>query len=333
MIDVLFVCDADEHTGFGHAACCLHLARLVSRRQPHNRIAFQGTFSARPRRRMASAMPDLDLINPAEPLPATVAVINRMADTNDMNAWDRELVDRVRSCCSRVVFIASGVTVPALPPDVICVGYLPDGPESRPPSLYWGFEFAPVAVDMLPDGAAQHDPERILIAFGGSPDGKALRMAAAAVARVPDIRRIDILLSPVNQQDGSKFAAGTDQEVVLHDNVASVGPLLRQAGVVLASFGHLAYEALALGAPLCLLGQKRFQAELAARFQDQGLAVSAGLIDDATGESLAASITETLRRGQKLAQRGAAAVDGKGLDRIAALILEQTPEVECALSG
>ena len=111
------------------------------------------------------------------------------------------------------------------------------------------------------------------------------------------------------------------RRLVKHDDPSSVAALLGQAGVVLTSFGNLGYEALALGAPLCLLGQKRFQVDLAKTFETLGLAVSAGHMETTGAAALADAIDRTRREAAALSDRARRLIDGRGLDRIAQLIL------------
>jgi spore coat polysaccharide biosynthesis predicted glycosyltransferase SpsG len=322
---VLFVCDAHAAMGFGHASRCLRLGKLVTDRLRRDDlrppIAFQGTFSAGARARLAAASPGLPLHLPAAHPRSDVVVIDRMADTEDPDAWDPGLVDELRGRCQRVVYLASGRTAPGLPTDVECIGYQPGGPAPRPPRLRWGFEYAPVAVDEV-GPPVKRDPTRALVALGGSPDDAALTLVLAVLGEVSEITTIDVLVSPVNEVPAEPISLGSGKTVALHRNVPSVAPLLARAGLVVASYGHLGWEALALGAPLCLVGQKRFQADMAAALAAAGLAVSAGLAAPDARERLHEAVSRTLAERERLSARARASVDGLGLARIADILCE-----------
>jgi len=322
---VLFLCDAHAAVGFGHASRCLHLGKLVTRRlSPDGAgpvFAFQGTFSTGARARLASAVPELSLYTPTASPRADVILIDRLADTEDPDAWDPGLVSEVRGRCGRVIYLASGRTAPALPAGVECIGYQPGGPPALPPSIRWGLEYAPVAIDDA-DPSAERDPTRALVALGGSRDDVALDLVLDVLEGMPEVKRIDVLLSPVNEHPAKAILDRSRKAVFQHRNVPSVTPLLSRAGLVIASYGHLGWEALALGAPLCLIGQKRFQADLAAALASAGLAISAGLAERGANSRLYQALLQTLLEREPLSARAQAAVDGRGLARIADIICQ-----------
>jgi spore coat polysaccharide biosynthesis predicted glycosyltransferase SpsG len=317
---LLFVCDAHTAMGFGHASRCLHLARLAAHRARVD-VAFQGTYTDRARQRLLATLPGLVLHAPDRTVPADVAVVDRMTDTENLEVWDADLIDAVRRSSGRVIYLASGVTAPACPPDVECIGYQPGGPAPAPPTLRWGFEYAPVAMDDAAQGPAR-EADRALIAFGGSPDHRALTLTLDAVRRCAAIRHVDVLLSPVSAASPPALRVGRHQTIDVQSNVPSIRPLLERAGIVVASYGHLGWEALSLGAPLCFVGQKQFQIDLAGRLAQQGLAVSAGGTDDGASDRIVDALGRLLAEAPAFSRRAAAAVDGRGLSRIADIICE-----------
>jgi hypothetical protein len=83
----------------------------------------------------------------------------------------------------------------------------------------------------------------------------------------------------------------------------------------------LAFEALALGTPLCLVGQKGFQRELARRLEDRRLAVAS----EPTDKELPAVLGELRHEASEISLRASAAIDTEGLSRLADLILHEIP--------
>ena len=79
-----------------------------------------------------------------------------------------------------------------------------------------------------------------------------------------------------------------------HYNLKSISPLLYGAGVVVASFGNLSYEALAHKAPLCLVGTKKFQARYGEFLVKEKLAYNAGLINKYDPKSVLFAIKQTI---------------------------------------
>ena len=104
-------------------------------------------------------------------------------------------------------------------------------------------------------------------------------------------------------------------------NIPDVAPLIERAGMVLVSAGNLAYEALALGAPVCLIGQKPFQLDLAEGLAARNMAVNAGLLSEITVEELVLSLEDTLGRSETLSALSAKQVPINGLPRLVETIL------------
>ena len=319
MIDALFVCDASPATGFGHLARCMALATALRAQRDDLQIAFAGQYTERARRRLAAALTAVQLTSVTELPEARLAVIDRLADPNDMNSWDDRLAQHVSKRAHSLFSILSGVVAPKAD-GFVRIGYQPGGPRAAPPGLLWGFDFAPVAAGLLEYPEVDRDAQSALLALGGDPHGGAFELTLEALKALADIRRIEILASPTGAPVMPTQFLRARQQIVVHEGVPSVAPLLRRAGVVIASHGNLAYEAMALGAPLCLVGQKPFQAALANSLSERGLAVNAGLAVSIDAAALAASIAHTIAQAGQLSERARRAIDGRGLERISALL-------------
>ena len=321
-VDVLFVVDALPKTGFGHAARCASVARLLRRQSPQLRIGFQGVYSDTARKLLAHHLEPGFFHEREADIRSRVAVIDRMHDIQDADSWDPQLLERVRGQSGQVVHLTSGPKDPGLPEDVTCIGFQPGGPPSHPPRLYWGLEYAPVSL-ALESPEVQEPPvrDRLLVALGGARDASGIELAMNALELLPQITRVDVLGSPVNDPALLDAARCKGVEIEIHTTVRDVAPLLRRARVVLASYGHLVYEALARGAAACVVGQKHFQAEFAGRLAGEGLVISGGYAPDTDAQSLAAALERTWDEADTLSARGRKAVDGHGLERIADMLL------------
>jgi len=331
MIDVLFVCDASPTAGFGHLARCVALATALRARCRELQIAFAGEYTERARQYVATTLSAVHFMSVTEIPKAHLAVIDRLADPNDMNSWDDHLAHIVSDRARSRFAILSGTEAPRAD-GFVRIGYQPGGPQAAPPELLWGFDFAPVSHGLLESPEMDRNARRALLAVGGDPHGRALELTLEALKTLPSIQHIDILASPMGVPIAPAQFLHQRQQFVIHEGVPSVAPLLRRAGVVIASHGNLAYEAMALGAPLCLIGQKPFQAALASRLSDQGLAVNSGLAASISAGDLAAAITHTLEHAAQLTVRARRHIDGRGLERISALLwraLDSSTEERC----
>ena len=118
--------------------------------------------------------------------------------------------------------------------------------------------------------------------------------------QVDAIKEIDLLNSPVNPLDLSALVACSQKPLRFLSNVPCLEESIYSAEIIFASYGHLAYEAMAMGKPVCLVGQKDFQARYASELARRGLCVSAGLILDEGVPSLVNSVEETIKRQNSL---------------------------------
>ncbi len=316
----LFVCDGHFRSGFGHAARCLQIAQILVRKNPAIKIIFHGEYALGARQRLEAGLARIIFARPTETMKADLALIDRMSDFDDIEACDRKLVENVSANCLRTFYLASGLTQPDLPDHVTCIGYQPSSQARSSQAKNWSLDYAPVSSDFLKYRASERDTATALISFGGAADDRAPRIAAHAIAGRQDITNVKVLLSPVNGND-LELPLRSDQRVSYLRNVPEVGPLLAQSGVVLASFGNLGYEALALGAPLCLLGTKKFQADLAEEFAKRNVATTAGLLDDGAQDRTALALRDAIERRDELSANAKLLVDGFGIDRIAHVLL------------
>jgi spore coat polysaccharide biosynthesis predicted glycosyltransferase SpsG len=317
MPDIIFFVDAVSDTGFGHAARCLILADIITENIPDIKIALRGNFSKSATERIISASPKLNIGPVTSSEKADLGIIDRMADPMDMNATDDSYNQVVANCCHKVIYIASGDIAPKVPDQVLVVGYQPSEQKTAA-NILWNLDYAPTNLIPL---TGMPEADRLMIALGGSKDEFNLDKALAAVALTPNICHIDVLVSPVAENVVRPKSLNDKQTVSWHQNVPDITPLINKAGVILVSTGNLAYEAMALGTPVCLVGQKKFQVDIAYAMAAKGMAISAGLLKEISVEHLASALSNTIRLGKDLATRASLLVPLNGLQRLAELIM------------
>ena len=322
--DLRFVVDALPDTGFGHAARCMALAELVDAAAPDRDILFEGRFSPGALTRVKRCTAVRRIVDPDAALTAHVSVIDRMSDPVDINAWDIALTERIAATSEKTIAIFSGDRAPTLPATVCGIGYQPlDG--DAPAGWSWDLDYAPVGSDFLAgagDMTEAPQPGRVLIAMGGAADPAPTRDAIAAALEIDGAGDIEVLVSPLLEGAEALKDDFDSPRIVWRSQVDDVRPLLRRTSVVMTSYGNLGFEALALGKPVCFLGQKPFQARMAARLAARGVATSAGLAGEAGRSAIRDALARTFVEADALSRNAAALVDGKGLDRIRDKILE-----------
>ena len=325
--DVRFVVDATAESGFGHGARCLSLAAQIDAISPGREIVFQGRFSERARRRIAASSSVGHIAEPDVQIKSIVSVIDRMADPADINVWDPVLTERIAADSGRTIAIFSGDNPPDLPTSVIGLGYQPRSEQAAPAGWLWGLDFAPVGSDFLELPTympRRHEAGRLLIAMGAATDTQGIEEALEAALRADVVDKIEVLLSPLVEGQDHLRRKFTSDRITWLSNVADVRPHLLGANVVVTSYGNLGFEALALGRPVCFLAQKDFQARLAARLAQKGVAIDAGTAGSVGPDQIADAFSETFAKAGALSAMARQFIDGKGIDRIRDLILKES---------
>ena len=233
-------------------------------------------------------------------------------------------MEQLRQSCRKVIFFANGTCKPNLPKEVACIGYKPGVPDTNTKDLYWGLKFAPVHIDAQKDANDGHrDHSRVFVALGGGATATSTKKVINACKLNNKNHHVDVLLSPVNKIDLKVLETNQCSNVEFHKNVPDLTHFFKSAGLIVASYGHLAYEALAYGSPLCLVGQKQFQTEYAKKLEEKCLCVSAGVLGELTEVQLANAIESAQKMSNDLSLNAAAIFDGGGFNRIAELIYDQ----------
>lgn len=325
-VDLRFVVDATVQSGFGHAMRCLQLAQQVTAAVPQVRTLFQGSYSPAAHAHILDVLGVDGIADPDAPIQAAVSVIDRMSDAVDINAWDDGLTRSVAAASGSTIAIFSGDRPPALPPGVIGIGYQPIDADAKIDGWFWGFDYAPVSSNFveLPAGMARRPQRgRLLIALGASPDLDGVRCAVDAALANGMVDGIDVLLSPLHENDAGLRDSFDSSRVVWWSQVADIRPLLLNAEVVMTSYGNLGFEALALGRPVCFLAYKVFQARMAERMAERGVAVNAGIVGQSSVATFSAALSKAFENTADLSRKSRTLFDGKGLDRIRDMIVQE----------
>lgn len=325
-MSIIFYCNGGSDQGFGHVSRCIILAGILEQDRSGRSISFCGDYDGEVLKRIRRACPTVTIEPSGNFSPAAVAVIDRMTNKWDPSDWDDDFLGAVRRASGAVVHIGSGIRGPAPAGNMICIGYQPCAELEPRPGLYWGLEFAPVPPGLRRVAERRPDRHRAFVGIGGGGDADSLSTVLSALEDVDQIYAIDVLISPVAEYDLSTDV--TKKPVTFHQNVPSVAPFLARAGLVIASHGNLLFEALALGTPVCAVGQKEFQSEYGELFEKMGLAISGGILGTVESRALTVLFERTLENAEQLSAKAYAEIDDQGLIRTARLIDKQFKKIE-----
>ena len=338
---VLFRCDGDEQIGFGHITRCLALAEVL-----RDNYGCGVTFA------IASGKPGIDMIRKAgyhleikESLPEASwqeEVISRLrpdaavfdyrgpADLNKIDEWRKEGI---------LIASIDDPTEKRLHADMNFYPPIPQFKEMNwdgfQGELYIGWQWVILrnqfaGLHKLWINRKKKRPE-LLITMGGSDPHNLTLMILKAVDILEDQFDTSVLLGPgfKHHQSIEKFIRNSRREYQLLGDVRDVGSLFVRADLAAASFGVTAYELAAAGVPSVLIGISEDHVSSASTFEKAGIGFNLGLYSNVTEEKIKEAIFSLLEDSQLrqvMSQRAGELVDGKGAERIAALIYNRLCE-------
>jgi spore coat polysaccharide biosynthesis protein SpsF len=165
----------------------------------------------------------------------------------------------------------------------------------------------------------------ILVTMGGSDPSGMTEFALGALELLPMPLAVRVVVGPAFSRAEPLIDAivHSKHSVQVARAPASLAPLMRASRMAVASFGVSAYELAACGVPAVHLCLTDDHARSSGALDREGAAVTAGVFGRVTAGQLAAAARRLMgaagRRGQR-ATRASQLVDGRGAERVAALV-------------
>ena len=317
-MDIVFYTHATAKTGFGHASRAARLAKIISEIEPKIRIGFFGEFDVAAKRAIASIFSPRFLEKPE----GRVGVYDRMDNVNLPYEWSHSRLRRLQKNCEAVIFMANSPVLPDLPSEITIIGYKLGSKIPYRSKCYWGLDYVPVDLTAKDNFDCGIEDGYAFVALGGGEGEAATKTVLKALDAVDRIKRTDVLVSPVNQINFAEVMKNINKPIKVLRNIPDVLVPIRRSQVVIASYGHLSYEAMASGKPVCIVGQKEFQAVYAEELAKRDLCIAAGILDNSRYENLVDCIEKALTQSCELSVIAKSLIDGKGLRRTASVICE-----------
>ena len=319
-IDIVFYTHANNNTGFGHAARCAKIAKIINRISPSLKIGFFGEFTPSAKKVVTTLCDPVFLDKPD----ALVGVYDRMDQHINPEIWSHGKLAYLKQRCQKVIFMANGRKVPDVPSDITVIGYKITSEIVSRSNCHWGLEYTPVDVSLKDNTYCTAPDGQLFLALGGGQGNALTKKALIAVNNIDEILGINVLLSPVNPISLNFTADFIKKPITPISNVSDLTSIIVSSKVVLASYGHLAYEALALQVPVCLVAQKKFQADYAAVLDKNNFCIFAGSVDTLSIEDIEKGIRKALMLSEELVLNASKRILSGGLERIAQIIIKKT---------
>ncbi len=200
---------------------------------------------------------------------------------------------------------------------------------SRLPRVHDGLEYLVLDPSASPKPQASRvrriPPSRILISMGGSDPDNLSTLVLRALGAAGFNGSVDIVVGVANPHTAllGDVASSAGMNTVLHEHVPSLNPLIAEADIAFSALGLTTYEFAAAGLPTVIIAGNEFNATVANLYAGHGAAVSLGYYQDWTSNALGDEVARILRDSEALAAmslRGPEVVDGRGTERVTALV-------------
>ena len=264
---ILIRCDAHNQVGFGHLSRCLQIIDDLKRQCEEELIFFLwGDFSSKAIEVVNKRLHDVNFLGGTNynSLYFDLGIVDTMFDTYDMEYYSIAELASVRAQCDKVLLIASSITIPdQLPVDCV-VGHMIESQENKIYQILSGLQYAPVEKSVLayrePEVACNFDVKKVFVAIGSWKDPDSLFSILNGLNEAQYELHVEVLLS-LAHQDYLPVLRKYEKEINIKflQNVPSVFPYLREADIVICSYGNLLFEAMSLGRPCAVVGLKKFQ--------------------------------------------------------------------------
>ncbi len=318
MKKVVFFTNSGEKVGFGHLSRCLQISKILNSYKNKNfKIYFNGDidYSIKSWIRKTQNISFNTIIKP------DIAIYDRMDDPKDPEKININYFRDVKKRSRKVIFFANGKKIvnPKLLENVTVIGYKITSKVKLSKNVLWDLKYAPVNIKKSKTSLKNN----ILIALGGNKGITNINKILRAISYLHSIKTIDFLQSPVNIVDLKKDILLESQKLRVYKNIKNTNNLIRNAGLIITSYGHLAYEAIACEKLICLFNQKIFQNNYANDLSKEKLCVNAGLIKKLSIKQIVFFLKETISQRKIIKTKIRNKIDGEGLIRISKIILNQ----------
>ncbi len=194
--------------------------------------------------------------------------------------------------------------------------------------IYEGEEYAIVRKELLsPQGGNKYpakNVKNILITFGGADPRNNTRKAMRILDGITGPFRVVVILGHVFKKGLEYAARSASHTYVVKSRVLRMGPLMRQADLVICGGGTTMMEALTLGRPVVIMPQNKDERSLARDLEMENAALVVGPLRSLRSARRAVkNLIGSARARLRMSQKGQDIFDGRGAERIRTILMRE----------
>ena len=318
--DLVFYCDANSNTGFGHASRCSKLGYILKKRKKNLKIGIKGSITYKAKLLIKKVCKNIIFVD-NDNLHSKLSFVDKMFNSEDPNLIDKFFLNEVKDLSDKTVLMCSGTEIKYYDEDITYIGYQPKKNPLKKNNIYWSLDYAPTKIERIKN--IKRKKGTVLLALGGHKDNKQLDLLISVINKIPSIKTLNILISPVNSTLFlGRHLFRKDLKVNIYSNLNDLSIFLENSSLVITSFGNLTYESIAYGAPSIVIAQKEFQKEYSKFLESEGLVLSLGYPSKIGINKTFEKVTNYILKNSNSSKRNKNKIALNGLENIANILLK-----------
>ena len=273
--DIIFYCDANQNTGFGHASRCAQISYTLNKINPNIKMGIKGNLTEKSKKTIRNINKHVKFIDSKEDKSSKIAFIDKMFDYEEPNYIEHSFLNKIKNKSDKIIIMFSGVCLKLIDDNITYIGYHPIKKKYNKNNILWDIQYAPT--NILEEKKVIRKKNTIFIALGGHKNNDELKKLVLSINLIKEIKTIDILLSPVGKKlNLEDNLIRSNLKINYFTNIKSLYHHLAGATLVITSFGNLFYESLAHKSPTLIVAQKKFQFDYAKQFEKYSNIINLG---------------------------------------------------------
>lgn len=274
-LDLIFYCDSNSSSGFGHAYRCATLSAILRKSSKNLKIGISGDISDKSKDLMLKKNKKIIFLKDEEVIFSKIAFVDKMFDYENPNILNKDFLSEVKKRSNSVIIMFSGISLISKQRNFIYIGYHPINKVPKSKNIFWSLKYAPTYIENFKTTSRKNN--LCFLALGGNKNNKEIIKLIKAINLVKEIKYLKILVSPVNKNiDFNNLSNRNDLNISCISNVKNIYPHLIKSALVITSFGNLCYESIAYKIPTIIIAQKKFQAKYAKLLENERNVYSLG---------------------------------------------------------
>ena len=123
--DIIFYCDANQNTGFGHASRCAQISYTLNKINPNIKMGIKGNLTEKSKKTIRNINKHVKFIDSKEDKSSKIAFIDKMFDYEEPNYIEHSFLNKIKNKSDKIIIMFSGVCLKLIDDNITYIGYHP----------------------------------------------------------------------------------------------------------------------------------------------------------------------------------------------------------------